>query len=78
MSKQDYYYVPPDKNGVSVMGHFLKCPKCERKIIVDFGINGTNHNLFVNAICGECLVVCEQFKEKYPEETERIEEFLKS
>ena len=59
------------------MGHFLKCHKCGRKIIVEFVINGTNHNMNVAATCAECVVLSEDFKKNNPEEAKKIEEFVK-
>lgn len=51
-----HYYIDPKHTGgmFGVMGYMLKCRKCGAKSIVECVLNGTNHNIDVSVICGEC------------------------
>jgi hypothetical protein len=40
-------------------------------------LSGTNHNAGVYAVCGDCMDVSNNFRENHPEQTKKIEEFLK-
>lgn len=70
----DTFYVAYD-NGIGEMGYMLKCPHCNRKMIVDCLLNGSNHNISVSVTCAECLVLSEEWKEKNPKQTKQIESF---
>ena len=59
----------------SVMGHFLKCSKCGKKIIVNITLCGVNHNIAVHATCASCIKINTEFKEKHPDIVKQIEEF---
>jgi hypothetical protein len=40
---------------IPVAGYFVECRMCHRKILVECGINGTNHNIAVLATCWDCM-----------------------
>jgi hypothetical protein len=75
---QNTYYLPRQSDqpmSFASLGYLLQCRKCQRKIVVDCVLNGTNHNLGVYAICAECVKLEGDFKEKFPEQAKAIEEF---
>jgi hypothetical protein len=64
-----------NNNGFQIVGHFLKCHKCNKKFFIEIAINGTDHNLSVSAQCAGCVEVSKDFKEEHPEEAKKIEDF---
>lgn len=60
----------------NLIGHLLKCNKCGKKILVEILLFGVSHNLDVIATCGSCMKISDNIKEKYPEVSKKIEEFL--
>lgn len=38
-----------------VVGKLVKCNKCNRAILVEYGLIGTNHTIGEMAICWDCL-----------------------
>lgn len=66
----DYFYVP---GTFPLMGHFLQCTQCGRKILVSIVLNGTNHNMSVSVCCADCLSTDDEFTKEYPEVSKKIE-----
>lgn len=72
----DYFYIPANEQShFPVIGEFRKCNKCERKILVQMGINGTPHHFGTSVTCADCLVIDEDFRQKYPDIVKQIEDW---
>ena len=69
------YYIEGE---FDVVGSFLKCPKCGKKILVEVALCGTNHNVGITVICAECVIIVEEFRLSHPEQTAAIEKWAKS
>ena len=61
----------------SVIGYFLECSKCEKKILVEMILFGPPHHQKPSATCAECLEVMERFRKEQPKITEQIESWAK-
>jgi hypothetical protein len=74
--EKNYYYIPATEEApFAAMGEFLSCRHCKRKILVEMGINGTIHHMGTSAVCADCLVIREEFRQKFPDVTRQIEEW---
>jgi hypothetical protein len=62
-------------NGLPVEGHFIKCSKCGKKIVIEIVLCGVSHNVGVSAVCAECMKVDADFKKEHPDIAKQIEEF---
>jgi hypothetical protein len=62
-------------NGLSVIGYFLKCHQCGKKIVVEAVLNGVNHNVSMSAVCAECVELNDEFKTAQSNIARSIEEF---
>lgn len=40
---------------IPVHGCLHTCSECSRRVLVERGINGSDHDIFVTATCWECL-----------------------
>ncbi|HTU90547.1 MAG TPA: hypothetical protein VMF69_10770 [Gemmataceae bacterium] len=70
----DTYYIEGE---LDAMGHLTACNKCGRKILVEMALIGVPHHVGVTAICGECLVLPEQFRKEHPKIAAKIEGWLR-
>ena len=76
--KGSYYIRNRDGSfGCDVSGHFLKCNKCGRKILVEIGLFGISHNASIQATCVECVEINETFKKDYPAHATMIEQMAR-
>ena len=68
-----------NENKMELIHYFERCNECKREILVSVALIGVNHNSAINVVCKECLKkkgIDKRFKDKNPEETKKIEEWL--
>ncbi len=72
----NYYWIPPDADTpFASMGELLECNKCHRKILVCMAINGTIHHMGTQATCADCLVIPDEFRNKFPDVSQKLEDW---
>lgn len=54
-----------------------QCRKCGRKILVEMGSFGSRHTTKPDVICADCLVIAPQYKKKFPDRAQDIENWLR-
>lgn len=57
-----------------------ECTKCKRRILVEIGLIGTNHNAGVSVTCANCIKeeqIPEEFKKENPEAYNDIMKWVK-
>ena len=69
----DTYYIDGD---FTVVGHLTACSKCGRKMLVEMALIGSQHHVGVTVVCGNCLVVTEEFRKEHPKIVSTIENWL--
>jgi hypothetical protein len=63
-------------NGLTSLGYVIACSKCGRKSLMEMMNNGSTHHTTPTIICGDCLDIGPEFKEKYPGVAKQIKEAL--
>lgn len=65
---------------MSYINYKRSCSTCGRKLLIEINLNGSNHNLSVNATCGECIKPEELnlFEETWPREAKAIREWIQA
>ncbi len=63
----------PQSFDFSIMGHLTKCQKCGRKMIIEVGQAGVNHDTNIWVTCAECTKLEDEFRVKFPKVAEFIE-----
>jgi hypothetical protein len=72
----NHFYIPANEQShFPSIGELLKCGKCERKILVQMGINGTPHHFGTSVTCADCLVIDDDFCKKYPDIAKKIQDW---
>jgi hypothetical protein len=64
---ENTFYIPDAGDDVTLAGHKTRCPKCNRKILVQLPLFGAPHHFDAMAVCAECLVLNKEWSEEHPE-----------
>ena len=66
----------PDALDLHYSKHLLECTKCNRKILVEEGLCGVSHTVWIHATCAECLgKIDPHFKRTMAEHAAEIEKW---
>ena len=63
---------------MNIVIYYNKCYVCDREIMIEIVINGTNHNIAVQPTCKECVDLSDEYRARHPDLANEIDEWKAS